>query len=140
MRVSGPSIITTKMSSIMKAKLINLIYESALYKMRESERKNRYKRPCKRVFGENYEYLRNYIAQIFFSIESGSSQIEMTSSFQILSYISAFGALAGIFAISYAMFYILPFPLEHLKTVAALILFILTIFMLKAVVTKISIK
>lgn len=136
MRVSGPSIITTKISPNMRAKLINLIFESALYKMRETERNNKYLQPCKKVFGENYEYLRNYIAQVFFSIESGSSQIEMTSNFQILSYISVFGALAGILAISYAMFYILPFPLEHLKTVAAIILFILSILMVKEVIIK----
>ena len=130
-RVSGPSIITTKLSPIMKAKLINLIYESALYKMRETERKNGYE-PCKKISGENFEYLRNYIAQIFFSVESGASQIGMTSNFQLLSYISALGVLAGIFAITYAIFYIPPPfpPIEHLKTIAATILFILTIIML----------
>jgi hypothetical protein len=135
MRVSGPSIITTKICNIMRAKLINLIYESALYRMRECEKKNRNSPLCKQVLGDDYEYLRNYIAQTFFSVESEASQIEMTSSLQILSYISAFGALAGIIAISYAMLYILPLPLEQLKTIAAIILFILTICML-LVVTK----
>jgi hypothetical protein len=123
MRVSGPSIIATQMSPIMKAKLINLIYESALYKMRESERNNGFT-PCKNVSGVNYEYLRNYIAQIFFSVESGASQIDVSSRFLILYYISAFGALAGIIAIIYIT------NIELLKTIMALILFFLTCFML----------
>jgi len=106
MRVSGPSIIATKMSGIMRAKLINLIYESALYKMRECERdsvtcgKNE---PCKKIYGENFEYLRNYIAETFFGVESGSSQIEVNSRLYVLSYISAFGAIVSVFAVMYAM-------------------------------------
>lgn len=136
MRVSGPSIMTTKMSDIMRAKLINLLYESALYKMRESERESNYCKECKKIFGNNYEYLRNYIAEIFFSIESESSGIEMASSVQILSFIMAFGALAGILAISYAVFYISPFSLEVLKTGFAMILFTLTIISLLALIAK----
>lgn len=134
MRVSGPSVVTTKMSDIMRAKLINMLYESALYKMRESERENGYRKECKKIFGSNYEYLRKYIAEIFFSIESGSSGIESGSSFQILSFISAFGALAAILGISYAVFNILPFSLEILKTGLSILLFSLTIFMLVSIV------
>lgn len=134
MRVSGPSVVTTKMSGIMRAKLINLLYESALYKMRESERKCNYCKECKNIFGSNYEYLRKYIAAIFFSIESGSSGIETGSSFQILSFISAFGALAAILGISYAVFHILPFSLEVLKTSLSILLFSLTISMLVSII------
>lgn len=134
MRVSGPSIMTTKMSDIMRAKLINLLYESALYKMRESERENC--KECKKIFGSNYEYLRKYIAEIFFSIESESSGIEMASSVQILSFIMAFGAVAGILAISYAISHIFPFSLEVLKTIIAVILLVLTIFMLWLLIKK----
>lgn len=134
MRVSGPSVMTTKMSGIMRAKLINLLYESALYKMRESERESNYCKECKYIFGSNYEYLRKYIAEIFFGIESGSSGIETGSSFQILSFISAFGALAAILGISYAVFHILPFSLEFLKTGLSILLFSLTISMLISIV------
>ena len=134
MRVSGPSVVTTKMSGIMRAKLINLLYESALYKMRESERKGNYCEECKNIFGSDYEYLRKYIAEIFFSIESGTSGIESGSSFQILSFISAFGALAAILGISYAVFHILPFSLEVLKTSLSILLFFLTISMLVSII------
>jgi len=127
-RVSGPSIMTTKMSTIMRAKLINLLYESALYKMRVSERKSNL--PCKKIYGENYEYLRNYIAQTFFNIESESSGIETGPRFQVLSFPSAFGAFAGIVSISYAVFHKLPFPLEVLKTWIAIVLIIPTIIMM----------
>ncbi len=133
MRVSGPSIITTKMSPIMKAKLINLIYESALYKMREYERNNRYQ-PCKEISGENYEYLRNYIAETFFTIESGISSIEMTSSLQMLSYISALGVTAGLLSISYAVFHIMPIQLEVFKTYIAILLFLIMIFIIKKII------
>ncbi len=136
MRVSGPSVMTTKMSDIMRSKLINMLYESALYKMRESERKTNYSKECKKVFGSNYEYLRKYIAEIFFSIESGSSGIESGSSFQILSFISAFGALASIIGISYAVFHILPFTLEVLKTSLSILLFFLTFSMLGLIVGR----
>lgn len=135
MRVSGPSVMTTKMSDIMRFKLINMLYESALYKMRESERKSNYRTECKKIFGSNYEYLRKYIAEIFFSIESGSSGIESGSSFQILSIISAFGALASIIGISYAI-YILPSTFKILNASLLIILFFFTILLLASIVGR----
>jgi hypothetical protein len=135
MRVSGPSVMTTKMSDIMRSKLINMLYESALYKMRESERESNYCTDCKKIFGSNYEYLRKYIAEIFFSIESGSSGIETGSKFEILSFISAFGALASILAISYAV-YILPSTLKIFKTSLSLLLLVLTFSMLGLIVGR----
>ncbi|MEN6487289.1 MAG: hypothetical protein ABFD66_00145 [Smithella sp.] len=152
MRVSGPSIIATKMSDIMRAKLINLIYESALYKMRDCERNNPLV-SCKKVYGENYEDLRNYIAETFFQIESGSSQIEVNSTLYILSYIMALGAFAGIIAIFYAIpvpleylktfkwsdgivtFFRTPLLLKYLKTIAAIVLVIVTMYMIWIIIS-----
>jgi len=90
-RLSRPSIISTEISENTKNKLINSIYTSCLYRMREKNESM----PSDDTFRE----IRNFIENIFYQNQASIAQIEESKFIKLLSIIGAISAMAGIFSL-----------------------------------------
>jgi hypothetical protein len=90
-RLSRPSVITSKMSSFLKAEVINILYDVCLYPQREND--------CEEITDEMYTTMKKYLGQVLFNAEMSITNVELTKSIHSLSILMGTGAIAGILAI-----------------------------------------
>jgi hypothetical protein len=91
LRISRPSIITTKMSNFMQAEIINIVHETCLTSLRKTDSTE----PSEKIF----QKMRKYIGTVLFEHEEIVAEAELARSVNTLSIIVIFGAIAGIIAI-----------------------------------------
>jgi len=90
-RLSRPSVITSKMSSFLRAELINILYDVCLYPQREND--------CEKITDKMYTTMKQYLGQVLFNAEMSITNAELTKSIHSLSILMGTGAIAGILAI-----------------------------------------
>jgi len=100
-------IITSKLSQKTKAKLINLIYNTCLYPMRENEEE----KPSDATF----QKLRDEIEDTFFAHQSAMAQMQQQEKLIVISFATLFSAIAGILG----RIYLIPFtPISNEQILA----------------------
>lgn len=90
-RLSRPSVITSKMSSFLRAEVINILYDVCLYPQRQEN--------CERITEEMFVTMKQYLGQVLFNAEMSITNVELTKSIHGLSILMATGAIAAILAI-----------------------------------------
>lgn len=90
-RLSRPSVITSKMSFFLRAEVINILYDVCLYPKREEN--------CEKITDKMYTTMKQYLGQVLFNTEMSITNTELTKSIHGLSILMGAGAIAGILAI-----------------------------------------
>lgn len=90
-RLSRPSVITSKMSSFLRAEVINILYDVCLYPQREGD--------CEKITDKMFVNMKQYLGQVLFNTEMSITNVELTKSIHGLSILMATGAIAAILAI-----------------------------------------
>jgi len=90
-RLSRPSVITSKMSDFMRTEVINIIYDTCLYDQREKSRLG--------IDDNTFRRMKEYFGNILFNTETLITNVEITKSLHTLSLLMSLGALAAILAI-----------------------------------------
>ena len=120
LRVSRPSIITTKMSKETISRLLQAIYHSCLHKMREK----RIRKIDEEIFGD----MRNFIEDIFYRKQAEASQIDERHFVSLLTIIAGMGSIAAVLG----LVYVLPYYwdesykiCEYVKSMAGMLLLLM---------------
>lgn len=89
-RLSRPSVTTSKMSSSLRAEVINILYDACLYPKRD--------KGCEEITEKMYTTMK-HLGQVLFNTEMSITNTELTKSIHALSILMGTGAIAGILAI-----------------------------------------
>jgi hypothetical protein len=90
-RVSRPSIITTKISKFMQDEIINAIYDTWLHSLRQENTHT----ASDEIFGK----MRNYIGKVLFTHEEAIANARLNRGVYFLSSLALFGVFASLLAL-----------------------------------------
>lgn len=117
-RLSRPSVMTSKMSNFMRMETINILYDSCLYDMRKYN--------SNKIDNDTFRKMKEHFGKILYDNEFSYSGAENTRTLYILSILMGFGAIASILAIvTLIPFLIKQEPCQYmpyLKTACGLVL------------------
>ena len=128
-RLGRPSVITSRMSSFLRAEVINILYDVCLYVKREND--------CEKITDKMYATMKQYLWQVLSNAEISVTNVELTKSIHGLSILMGTGAIAGILAI--VAFIPLLFDEQNIflpRTLVGLLLFIWAVSILFYIVKK----
>ena len=129
MRLSRPSVITSKMSPFLRAEVINILYDACLYPMRSGD-------DPEKIDEETFNKMKQFLGSVLFNNEMAMANAEISRSVNILSVLMGIGAIVGIFAIIAFIPWILNEENTILgKSLIGVILAIWAIWILKVVLS-----
>jgi hypothetical protein len=117
-RLSSPSIITTKLSNNMKNKIINAIYSSGLYHMRIEKKSY--------LSDIAFEKLRDYMESTLFQNQAATTQMKHSKLISILSIIASFSAFTSSLSLMSTYLGTLSYQGISISVLLGLFFFIIT--------------
>ena len=128
-RLSRPSVITSKMSSFLRAEVTNILYDVCLYPRR--------KMGCEKITEKMYTTMKQYLGQVLFNTEMSTTNTELTKSIHALSILMGTGAIAGILAIiAFVPLFICKLNIFLFQTLAGFLLLIWAVSILYYIVKR----
>jgi hypothetical protein len=100
-RLSRPSVITSRMSTFMRAEVINILYDKALYELRSGKPSLTKERTTDKlqIDEDTFSNMKEYLGKVLFDTEMSSANTEISRSVNILSVAMGIGAIGAILAI-----------------------------------------